>query len=108
MSSLERLSPIFACRPDRSIGLHSWLFSAVRRPLRPDPSRLERLCVSGDLLVPGDSAALKSKSRASGGQETRADSSYAINLRVSRRILAFEATSSLPSFAIGNLLVFAQ
>jgi hypothetical protein len=52
MSSLQRPSPIFACRPNRSIGLHHWLFSAVRRPLRPDPSRLERLCVPGICTPP--------------------------------------------------------
>jgi len=48
MSPLQRPSPILTCRPDRSIGLHSWLFSAVRWPLRPDPSRLEGLCAFGD------------------------------------------------------------
>jgi len=53
MSSLQRPSPIFACRPDRSIGLHRWLFSAVCRPLRPDLSRLERLCVFPGFARPG-------------------------------------------------------
>ena len=44
-----------------------------------------------------------SKSRTAGGQAARADSGYAINLRVCRTILDLEAISSLPNLAIGTL-----